>query len=529
MSIDKSGSREHFFVARSAGVIGVATFCSRLLGFARDVVIARMFGVYVYAQAFVIAFKIPNLFRDMIGEGAANAAFVPVFSEYLARGRKREFWELVNAGMNFLLVALSAVTLLGILLSPLLVRLVAPGFGADTRQFATTVTLNRLIFPYILLIGLTAYFIGVLNSLRHFALPAFAPCLLNIAIIVCALIWGEGITGLAAGVLIGGVLQLAVQLPVLHSKGYRFRFSPAGFSHPDLKRILRLLTPRVFGTVIYQLNNFVDTIFASLVFIVGTGGVAALYFSYRLIQFPLGVFGNSLSQAILPLLSSQGLEADKSKMAQTLAFGLKSVLLVMLPASVGLIVLSRPIVQALFQGGAFDAYATEMTSRALFFYAVGLCAYGANRVINCAFFALKDTATPAKVAGLALALNIVFNSLLIYPLGLGGIALATSLSGMISFFALLALLKKKIGVPELAGMAEFTVKVGAASAGMGAVCFLVARQMDAGAGIVARAAAVIVPVLAGVASYVFFCLLLGLKELGLARDWIGRLNEQPVS
>lgn len=352
MSIDKS-TGAHRSVVRSAGVIGIATLCSRLLGFVRDLVIARLFGVYVYAQAFVIAFKIPNLFRDMIGEGASNAAFVPVFSEYTTgRERTKEFWELVNAGMNFILVALSVVTLLGILLSPFLVRLIAPGFSADLQQFLTTVRLNRLVFPYLLLIGLTAYFMGVLNSLRHFSVPAFAPCLLNISIIVCALVWGEGIAGLASGVLIGGVLQLAVQLPVLYRKGYRPRFSLKGFGHPDLKRILRLLTPRLFSTAIYQLNNFVDTIFGSLVFIVGTGGVAALYFSYRLIQFPLGIFGNSLSQAILPLMSRQALTDDKTELRRTVLFGLRSVLFVMVPASVGFMVLSRTIVSALFQGGS---------------------------------------------------------------------------------------------------------------------------------------------------------------------------------
>lgn len=517
MSTDKSET--HGQVARSAGVIGAATLCSRLLGFVRDMVIARLFGVYVYAQAFVIAFKIPNLFRDMIGEGAANAAFVPVFSEYLGRGKKEEFWELVNAGMNLVLVCLSAITLLGILFSPVLVRLVAPGFSADGQQFLTTVRLNRLIFPYILLIGLTAYCGGVLNSLRHFTVPAFAPCLLNIAIIVCALAWGEGIKGLASGVLIGGVLQLAVQLPVLRAKGYRFRFSLAQLAHPDLKRIFRLLTPRLFSTAIYQLNNFVDTIFGSLVFIVGTGGVAALYFSYRLIQFPLGIFGNSLSQAILPLMSCQALDDNKEALRKSVMFGLRSIIFVMVPASVGFMVLSRPIVSALFQGGKFDAYATAATSQALFFYSIGLFAYGATRVINCAFFALKDTVTPTKVAGLALVFNIVFNLLLMFPLRLGGIALATSLSGIISFFVLLYFLKRKIGGLDLQGIGWFAAKIAVASAGMGAVCYAAARGHYA-AGIAGRIMSVAVPMCCGGAAYAVFGSALRINEMERAWGWI---------
>lgn len=519
----------HAGVARSAGVIGMATLCSRLLGFVRDIVIARLFGVYLYAQAFVIAFKIPNLFRDMIGEGAANAAFVPVFSEYTSRGRKEEFWELVNAGVNFLLVVLSAITLLGIAFSPALVRLVAPGFSADAQQFQATVTLNRLIFPYILLIGLTAYFVGVLNSLRHFSVPAFAPCLLNIAIIVCALLWGEGIKGLASGVLLGGLLQLAVQLPVLYAKGFRFRLSLKGFGHPDLKRVMHLLTPRLFSTAVYQLNNFVDTIFGSLVFIVGTGGVAALYFAYRLIQFPVGIFSNSLSQAILPLMSCQALDEDKTKLRKTLVFGLRAVLFVMIPASVGFMTLSRPIISALFQGGKFDSYAVQMTAQALFFYSIGLFAFGASRVVNCAFFAAKDTLTPAKVSALTLVLNVIFNGLLIFPLKLGGLALATSLSGIISFVVLFSMFRKKIGGIDLSGAWVFLAKVCAAAAGMGLICYFISAKMAFSGGVFVRAAGLIVPIFAGGSAYILFCALLRVEEVRSAWAWAVRSAVKPVS
>jgi putative peptidoglycan lipid II flippase len=218
-------------IAKSAGIIGFATLCSRLLGFVRDVVIARLFGVYVYAQAFVIAFRIPNLLRDLVGEGATNAAFVPVFSEYTVRHTKEEFWELANVVLNLLLVILMAITLSGIIFSPFIVRLIAPGFIADPYKLETTIKLNRIIFPYILLISLAAYSMGILNSLRHFAVPAFAPCLLNISIIVFTLLFGEGIKGLSLGVLVGGVLQLAVQIPVLYKKGFRLALFKK-FKHP---------------------------------------------------------------------------------------------------------------------------------------------------------------------------------------------------------------------------------------------------------------------------------------------------------
>ena len=302
----------HQAIIKSAGIIGIATFCSRLLGFLRDLVIARLFGVYVYAQAFVIAFRIPNLFRDLVGEGATNAAFVPVFSEYTVKHSKEEFWELANVVLNLLLVIVSAITILGIIFSPLIVRLIAPGFVADPEKLATTIKLNRIIFPYIILVSLAAYAMGILNTLRHFSVPAFAPCLLNISIIVFALLFGEGIKGLATGVLVGGFLQLAIQVPVLYKKGFRLRLFKR-FRHPAAKTIGLLMVPRMFSSCLYQLNNFVDSIFGSLGFIVGEGGVAVLYFAYRLIQFPLGIFSASLSQAILPIFSTQALEDSHAK------------------------------------------------------------------------------------------------------------------------------------------------------------------------------------------------------------------------
>jgi putative peptidoglycan lipid II flippase len=318
-------------IARQAAVIGLATLCSRLLGFIRDMVIARMFGVYVYAQAFVIAFRIPNLLRDFLAEGATNAALVPVFSEYNIKKNKAEFWELANVVLNLLLVVAGIATILGIIFSPLIVRLIAPGFVLSPEKFAATVRLNRIIFPYILLISLAAYSMGILNSLKHFAVPAFAPCLLNISIIIFALLFGEGTTGLALGVLVGGLLQLAIQLPVLYRKGFRPQLFRS-LAHPELKVIGRLMLPRVASSSIYQLNNFVDSIFGSLAWIVGEGGVAVLYFSYRLIQFPLGVFSTALSQAALPTFSTQVAQGSHGELKQTLEWSLRATFLLMLPA-----------------------------------------------------------------------------------------------------------------------------------------------------------------------------------------------------
>jgi putative peptidoglycan lipid II flippase len=500
-------------IARSAGVIGIATLVSRILGFARDIVIAQLFGVYLYAQAFVIAFKLPNLFRDLVGEGATNSAIVPVFSEYLANERKAEFWELANILMNLLLVILAGITVLGIVFSPLLVRLIAPGFANDPVQFATTVKLNRLIFPYILLIGLAAYSMGILNSLRHFTIPAFAPCLLNISIIACALIWGEGVKGLASGVLIGGLLQLAIQVPVLYKKGFRFSFT-GKFKHPAIQKIGRLMTPRLFSSAIYQLNNFVDTIFGSLSFIVGNGAVAALYFSYRLIQFPLGIFGNSLSQAILPTLSLQAVKPEeRQKFKDTLVFGLRSILFVMVPASFAFMVLAKPIISGLFMGGRFDSYSVDATASALFYYSIGLFAYGATKIIQSAFFALRDTLTPTIISALALVMNIFLNAMLMYPMKISGLALATSISGMASCLILFYIIDKRVGGLNKRSLAIFLAKVFLASAAMAAVCWWVVRiNPPFAANIVNRVFNLVLPVFCGMISYIIFSLLLGIDQ-----------------
>jgi len=520
MSTDKSAIHHtHRHIAKSAGVIGFATFCSRLLGFARDIVIARLFGVYIYAQAFVIAFRIPNLFRDLVGEGASNAALVPVFSEYTVKHTKEEFWELANVVLNLLLIILMAIVFLGIVFSPLIVRLIAPGFSADPEKLAATIRLNRIIFPYILLVSLAAYSMGILNSLKHFAVPAFAPCLLNISIIVFALLFGEGIKGLALGVLVGGVLQLAIQVPVLYQKGFRLKLFQR-FKHPAAKTIGKLMAPRLLSSSIYQLNNFVDSIFGSFAWIVGEGGVAILYFSYRLIQFPLGIFSNALSQAILPTFSTQALEDEHSKLKHTLSWGLRANFFVMLPASIGLMVLAYPIVSTLFGGGRFDPHATTATAGALFYYSVGLCAYGATKILQSCFFSLKDTVTPTKTAALALVMNIILNAALMFPMKIAGLALATSISGIITFCVMFILLRKKLGGIKSGEIIVSFLRVLLASLGMGLVCYLAHKNLFLGAGTLSKIINLSFALIFGFISYIIFCFLLQVQEMHQLWQWL---------
>ena len=517
MSTNKySLSSQNHAVARWAGVISLATLVSRILGFIRDMIIARLFGIYIYAQAFVIAFRIPNLFRDLVGEGASNAAIVPVLSEYRLKRSPEEFWELANILLNLLVVVLSAITILGMIFSPLIVRLIAPGFIASPDKLAATINLNRIIFPYIFLIGLAAYAMAVLNSLKNFTVSAFAPCLLNIAIIICALIWGEGTRGLATGVLLGGILQLAVQVPVLYKKGFRLKLTRC-FNHPGVIQVRRLMLPRLVSSGIYQLNNFVDSIFGSLAVIVGEGGVAVLYFAYRLIQFPIGVFSNAIAQAILPTFSTQVLEDNRQELKDTLSWGLRTVFFVMLPMSALFMVLAQPIIFAFFGGGRFDAHSGLLTSNALAFYSIGLCAYGGTKILQSCFFALKDTVTPTKIAGLSLLMNIILNALLMFPLKIGGLALATSISGIVTFFFLFFILLKRLGGFGERKILFSFLRISAAALGMAGVCFLVNQALNLAWAL-----------FCGALAYIVFCFIFRVTELKELLNWFLHRKIRPA-
>lgn len=429
---------------KSTGAIGIATAISRVLGFIRDIVIANFFGTAIYAQAFVVAFRIPNLLRDLVGEGAANAAFVPVLTSELTKEGKEQFFKLAQVILNILFWTLLLLTFMGILLSPVIVRVIAPGFSADIEKFQITVTLTRILFPFLILVGLWAYAMGVLNSLGHFAVPAFGPCVLNLAIIACAAWFGENVFGLTSGVLVGGALQLFMQAGPLYMHGWRFRLTKE-FRHPQAKRIGILLIPRALGACVYQVNVFVSTILASFSGIVGEGAVAALYFANRVWQLPLAIFGIALAQAALPTMSRQVAANDMEKLKETILFSLGILFFILIPASIGLMMLASPITKILFERGAFTAYSTEITSAALFFYAIGLVACGGVKVLVSAFYSMHDTMTPVKTAVWSLIINIILSVIFMAPFKVGGLAFATSISAAFNFIILYVMLKKRLG------------------------------------------------------------------------------------
>ena len=434
---------ENTRVVKAAGVVGAATLLSRILGFIRDAVIAWFFGAGFSSDAFIAAFRIPNLLRRLFAEGSLSSAFIPVFTQYIVRRGQSEAFHLARSAFRLLSVILILVTIGGIFLSPWIVKLVAPGFVAD--KFSLTVTLTRLMLPYIFFVGLVALCMGILNVLGHFAAPALAPVLLNISIIGSVLIISPSLSvpavGLAAGVLIGGVLQLAIQLPALWRIGFRF-WKKTKLLHPGLRQVGTLIPPVIIGGAVYQINIVIGTILGSLL---AEGSVTYLYFADRLVQFPLGVFAIAAATAVLPSLSRQAASEDFEALKNTFDHALKFVFFISIPAMVGLIVLREPIVALLFERGEFDAQATRLTAEALLYYSLGLWAFSAVRIVAAAFFAMQDTRTPVKMAGLSILANVVLGVVLMKPLDHGGLALATSLSSILNLGLLVRALKNKMG------------------------------------------------------------------------------------
>ena len=436
-------------VTLAAGVVGAATLLSRIFGYARDMVLASFFGAGMTADAFIAAFRIPNLLRRLFGEGSLSIAFVPVFTETLIKGNRGDGIRLAVSALKLLLVFLSVITVVGVVAAPLIIQAVAPGFSNLPEKMALTVTLTRIMFPYTILIGLVALCMGILNALGHFAAPAIAPVLLNLAMIATVFVVSRfsdsettRVVGLAGGVLLGGVLQLALQLPYLVKHGVRF-WVRSGLWHPAMKRIGFLMLPTIFGAAVYQINILVGTLLASLL---PEGSVSYLYYADRLVQFPLGIFAQATATAVLPSLSRQAASGDHTGMGDTFGHAMSLVLFITIPAMVGLIVLRDPIVALLFKRGAFDAQTTRLTSDALLYYALGLWAFSAVRIVVSMFYAMQDTRTPVKTATIAIAANILFGVALMGPMKHCGLALATSLASMVNLVLLVVVLKNKLGV-----------------------------------------------------------------------------------
>jgi len=468
-------------LARAAGVVGGATLLSRLLGFVRDMVIAGRFGAGMRADAFFVAFRLPNMLRELLGEGALSAAFIPLFTAKLAAHGRDEARALAGRVLGTLVVALILVVLAGVVTAPLLIRVQAPGFAATPAKLALTIALAQLMFPYLLCIGVAALLMGILNAFDHFATPALAPTMLNLGLIVATLALAprlaEPAFALAVGVLVGGVAQLLIQLPPLRRLGAPGPVRVA-LRDPEVRRIGRLMLPGAIGLAITQVNQVLGTLLASFL---GEGSVAHLYYAFRLVQLPIGVVGVALATAALPPLARAVAAGATAEARATFVAALRMALFLTLPALVGLVVFAPAILRLLFERGAFGPEATLATAAALRCYALGLACYVANRVAVPVYHAHQDTRTPVRYGAVAVGCNLMACVVLMGPLGAAGIAAATAVGSAVNSLLLFRGLRTRLGPWADATWAAWGARVLVASGAMGVVSLLL-RPLAAGGG-----------------------------------------------
>ena len=443
---------------KSTAIVSIMTFLSRILGFVRDIVIARLFGAGLGADVFFVAFKIPNFLRRLFAEGAFSQAFIPVLAEYRHRG-DRDLKELIANTSGTLAGMLFVITAIGVLAAPILIMVFAPGFIDNPEKITLAGDLLKITFPYLFFISLTALAGSILNSFGKFAVPALTPVFLNLSLIGCAL-WlspqlEQPVTALAWGVFIGGLVQLVFQIPFL----INIKQLPTprwGWKDSGVQKILKLMIPAMFGVSVAQINLLLDTILAS--FLV-TGSISWLYYSDRLVEFPLGVFGIALSTVILPSLSKKHAAASKAEFSQTIDWALRWVFLIGTPAAIGLICLAEPLLLTLFQYGEFTALDAHQASLSLMAYGLGLLPFIFIKVLAPGYYARQDTKTPVKIGIIAMVTNMVLNIILMMQFAHVGLALATSLSAMLNA-GLLFIGLRKLGVySPVAGWGKFIVKL----------------------------------------------------------------------
>jgi len=523
-------------VVRSAGVASVAIFMSRVTGLMREIVMARLFGAGQAYDAFLLGFRIPNLTRDLFAEGALSSAFVPTFTEYLAKRGKREAAELSNLVATAILIVVGALCLLGVAFAPFLVNLLAPGFHQAPGKFELAVQMTRVMFPFLLLVALAAQAMGVLNACGQFGVPALSSTFFNIGSVLFGLLLGyfagerlgiSAIEGMAWGVVCGGLLQLLWQLPSLRRHGFLFR-PRFDWSHPGLRHIARLMGPAILGASAVQINVVVNTNFASSIAdpVMGPNGpVSWLGYAFRFMQLPLGLFGVAIGSATLPSISRSAASGNFDEFRRTLSRSLATVFLLTVPSSVGLAVLGRSMIGAIYQGGNFRTYDTQQTAVALSCFSVGLAGYSAMKVLTPAFYALNDARTPMLVSLISILINYVMVSIMVRAAHFGhaGLALATSVVALFSFVILFSILRTRLGGIYGRDLAASLGKVTAASVFMGAM--VTASHLALGRWLghsrFADLADLAISIPIGVAAFYGACRLLAVAELDMAIRGLG--------
>ncbi|MDA8234829.1 MAG: murein biosynthesis integral membrane protein MurJ [Clostridia bacterium] len=508
-------------VAQAAGILMVAMFLSRILGFVREQAITTKFGTSADTDAYIAAFAVPDLLYNLLIGGALSAAFIPVFSGYLARGQEDDAWEAASTVANLLFIVMTVVVVLGIIFAPYLVPLVAYKFQGETLEL--TVLLTRIMLPAILFHGLNGLMMGILNSKNHFVASAIGGVMYNVGIIFSGLLLANqyGIIGFSIGVLVGVVINFLVQFPTLIRKGLKYRFS-LNLKHPGVRRMGILMIPAVIGLSANQINLIVNQNFASAL---DEGSITALRMANRLMLLPLGLFGFTIGAAVFPTLAGQVATNQAAEFRKTFSGALRSVLFITVPAAAGLMALSVPIVRLLFQQGEFSPQATMVTADALFYYCIGLFAQAAVLVLVRAYYALQDTVTPVVIGVLTILLNYFMNLWLVEPMEASGLALAYSVTGLFNMVSLLLLLRRKIKAIDGRKIITSLVQVLAAALIMGFMAYGVSTVAEPYLNLTSKTHQLVQVALAvtvGVAAYAGLTLLFRMEEARQVIDVVKR-------
>jgi putative peptidoglycan lipid II flippase len=469
-------------LARSVGVISIATMTSRLLGVAREAVLAWTFGAGKEMDAFNVAFKIPNLLRDLFAEGAMTAAFLPTFTRTLSTQGRDAAWRLGSLVINSLLLVTGLLVIIGIVFAFPITSAIAPRFADSPGKLELTTSLTRIMLPFLTTVAVAVAMMGMLNALHRFFIPALSPAMFNVATILAAValtpvLIGLGLPGimsLAIGTLIGGLGQIALQWPALRGLGFRYH-AVLDFKNPELREVLRLMVPGTLGLAAVQINVLVNTYLATSQ---PEGAVSWLNYAFRLMYLPIGLFGVSIATAALPDISRQAVTDDLAAIRRTVSSGLRLMLMLNVPATVGLMVLAEPIVSLLLERGQFRPFDTLQTATALMFYAPGLLGYSAVKIASPTFYSLRDSRTPVIVSMVSVAANLTINLSLVRVMGFRGLALGTSLAAMINAGALLWLLSRRLRGLERGRIAIAFAKITVASVVMGATVHYASSWMQ---------------------------------------------------
>lgn len=514
-------------LARSAGVFGLATVTSRILGLAREQVMAYYFGAGDANDAFRVASRIPNLVRDLFAEGAMSAAFIPTFTRQLTLHGRERSWHLANSVINALLLVTGAIVVLGMIFAGPLVRLYAGEFAAVPGKIELTIYLARIVFPFLTLVAVAAVFMGMLNSLGHFFVPALSPAMFNVAGILMSValipfapsLGVHPITIVAVATLVGGLGQLVIQWPPLRKEGFQYR-PVLDIKDEGLHKVLLLMGPGTLGMAATQINVFVNTVLATGE---GTGAVSWLDFAFRLMYLPIGLFGVSIATAATPAISRMVAEKNFDRIRSTLANALGLMLLLNLPATIGLVVLARPIVAVIFEHGEFTAADTIATAAALQLYAIGLIGYSIVRIISPTFYALGRSRIPVMVSAGSVLVNVVLNVMLVRRMGYQGLALGTSITAVLNAAVQLFLLRREIQSLNGSRIAASFARVVVASAVMGAataVSYSTLLGIMPGGDLLTQIVRLLITITIALATLTAAAQILRIQEFGEARDLV---------